>query len=110
MQAINASGAGPYSRVIEHSTSSSIPGPCQRLRLIARQRTCLSLAWDKAVDNGATISAYHVEMAADRGGPWQALEPCEANYIDASGLSLNQTYSFRVRAENVVSLHPLCLM
>lgn len=106
VQAVSATGAGEWSRVIDHRTSSSEPGPCTRLRTEHLTLTSISLAWAAADDNGSPITQYHVEVAAMPNSLWQPLLSCEGHKAVATNLLANDAYSFRVRAENAVRTCP----
>lgn len=108
MQAINQSGAGPCSSIVQHTTTAGMPGPPGDLRVVAMTMTSLTLAWDAAAEHGRSVERYVLEYMPQGGSCWVLAMADLQVSCEITGLSPGQMYMFRVRADNAVRVCFMC--
>ena len=74
VSAINRSGAGQPSNVVQATTDATVPYPPEQLVGSARDHARVDLGWDApAFDGGARITGYRIEFSEDSGASWLPL-------------------------------------
>jgi len=110
VRALNEIGPSHWSQPLAAATAAA--APCQPVQLAASAESSCSVcvSWQPPeVDNGAAITAYHLEMQAGSGGAaagwsgvWQGSKLSHA----VAGLLPGRKYSWRVRATNSCGAGP----
>lgn len=101
--AANGRGRGPYSSIVQASTSAGVPGRPSNLRFVSLAATSITLAWNVPLtDGGSEITGYRIEVSADGGSSWRLLvatTTASTTYTDRN-LEPATTYHYRVAAIN----------
>lgn len=110
VRAINEIGASQWSPTLAAQTAAA--APCQPMRLSAAAEgssSSMAVSWQPPeVDNGAPVTAYHLEMQAiaGAGGGWGSVWQGGKLSHTVGGLLPGREYSWRVRAVNACGVGP----
>ena len=105
VSAKNATGYSIASSVVQVVTSGNAPSAPTALRVTAKSRTSMVLAWAAAqVSQGSRVRNYSVSYSSDQGATWTDVrKPVSASTtLTVTGLRSATTYWFRVTATNDV--------
>ena len=106
--AVTAAGPGTYSSVSAAFTPRTSPGAPQYLLATVGDRQSM-VSWKAPLSNGgASITDYILQYSSDDGASWLTFPDGVSSSLSTvvTGLDNGQTYSFRVKAENVAGPGP----
>lgn len=109
VRAINETGASHWSPTLAATTVAAAPCQPARLSAAAEGSSSMSVTWQPPeVDNGAPVTAYHLEMQAARGAGsgWANVWQGSKLTHTVGGLLPGRKYSWRVRAANACGSGP----
>ena len=101
----NSVGYSAPSQVIQVVTYGNVPSAPTALRVTAKSRTSMVLAWAAAtVNQGSRVRNYVVSYSSDQGATWiEVRKPVSASTsLTVTGLRSATTYWFKVAATNDV--------
>ena len=89
-----------WSDTHSQTTDTGPPGKISLLTSIARTDDSISLSWSAAPTNGASISDYDLNYKTDGDAAWLDWAIGNVRTATITGLTINQRYNFRVKADN----------